>query len=313
MRQGVDAARTLFKHGSGADWRACLELYETALKAHVKAGTARLRTLLKDDEWIRGEFACAALSRGHVEHTELVRVMRWKITCGTFRPLLALVESNSPQAVVSVTKQAIQTARSRDSQQGMLQAMDQLCKLKGIGPATASAVLAMLFPHRCAFMADEALEGVGLQREYTAKALASFWALTEQKGAEVSASAGEVSQALWTCAKLSALCPHRLPVLASAAESRSGQARPASLIGKRTRKNNNIGGKGRTSKQRKAPSQKQDNGETKEDEDAADSYTPLPSKRRKRESRLIVKHSCTGSARLSRSDRGLGLGFTKKF
>ena len=55
-------------------------------------------------------------------------------------------------------------------------ALRHLAVLRGVGPATASAVLAAIDPVRAPFMADEAMEaipGFGL-RKYTLKAYSQF-------------------------------------------------------------------------------------------------------------------------------------------
>ena len=99
--------------------------------------------------------------------TELSKVMKWKLNRGKMRPLQKLVDSNSDLFVREITKSAIQTLQDGDWEQGIL----TLTSLKGIGPATASAILAPLFPDLVPLMSDEVLmvtcDG---KREYTMKA-----------------------------------------------------------------------------------------------------------------------------------------------
>ncbi|XP_016380218.1 uncharacterized protein LOC107717841 isoform X2 [Sinocyclocheilus rhinocerous] len=104
-------------------------------------------------------------------HTELVNIMEWKLTKGKFRPRLQqLIGSNSEEAVPNSTSKA--SGLMPDVQV----AITELCKLKGVGPATASAVLVAGAPGEVAFMADEAVESIAELRpvEYTAKHYALF-------------------------------------------------------------------------------------------------------------------------------------------
>eukprot|EP00960_Hanusia_phi_P061031 764708-Hanusia_phi.AAC.5 len=84
--------------------------------------------------------------------------------------------------------------------------MIRLCELKGIGPATASALLAHLDPERFPFMSDEALEGCGMRREYTLEAYLAFAEALTSKAKELGSEwdAEKVGRAMWaramTCA-----------------------------------------------------------------------------------------------------------------
>eukprot|EP00457_Paulinella_chromatophora_P007721 gb/GEZN01007745.1/.p1 GENE.gb/GEZN01007745.1/~~gb/GEZN01007745.1/.p1 ORF type:complete len:290 (+),score=49.41 gb/GEZN01007745.1/:30-899(+) len=201
-RPGAAASRLLFSQTDLQVWSAVLASYESVVKAVQHAGTKRLKTLSKDDVWVRTEFGPACLKRGHFTQEDLIRIMRWKITRGTFRPLMGLVESNSGKSVYEASSEALRLANASNSQEALLSALNRLCALRGIGPATASAILAMLFPSRCAFMSDEALEGVGLERLYTAKSVSALWSALGKKSKEVGLQPEELGRALWTQAKL---------------------------------------------------------------------------------------------------------------
>ncbi|KAF9637106.1 CHL4 domain-containing protein [Lasiodiplodia theobromae] len=92
------------------------------------------------------------------------QLVEWKLKHGTFRPtLLALVRSNAPSAVEAATTEAFGILSSsrgasggEDGQNARMEALDVLTKaLKGVGPATASLVLACREPRSTPFFSDE--------------------------------------------------------------------------------------------------------------------------------------------------------------
>ncbi len=73
---------------------------------------------------------------------------------GKFRPtLMKLVSSNEPDSVKNTVQEAMQSYREGSD---AFAAVDVLTKLKGIGPATASLLLAVHDPGSVIFFADEA-------------------------------------------------------------------------------------------------------------------------------------------------------------
>jgi hypothetical protein len=133
-------------------------------------------------------------------------VMNWKITKHTFRPLMGQLKSNSPSLVVQSTAEALKACAGaagggRPSPNAVKKSMAALCQLRGVGPATASAVLAHVngaFP----FMADEALEGCGLERKYDMPTYLKFMDRLQSKADELGSdwTAEHVGRALWTAA-----------------------------------------------------------------------------------------------------------------
>jgi predicted flap endonuclease-1-like 5' DNA nuclease len=99
----------------------------------------------------------------------LCRLVEWKLRHGKFRPtLLALVSSNPPDVVSATISEAITATTQQKQQQSSpssspspssssppKEALATLCKLKGIGPATASLVLSVHDPARAPFFSDE--------------------------------------------------------------------------------------------------------------------------------------------------------------
>ncbi|KAG8433390.1 hypothetical protein GDO86_017608 [Hymenochirus boettgeri] len=136
--------------------------------------------------------------------------MEWKLTRGKFRPRLQQLVSSNPDGVVeSCTGKAFQLLPDISA------AIGELCQLKGIGPATASAVLAAGAPELVAFMADEAVESVpGLKPvQYTLKHYLVFLEKLQKKATVLSEASSEkwtphqVERCLWTFEVARKTCP----------------------------------------------------------------------------------------------------------
>ncbi|KAK6440942.1 hypothetical protein LTR95_002836 [Oleoguttula sp. CCFEE 5521] len=88
----------------------------------------------------------------YLSKEEVATLVDWKLSHGTFRPSLkGLVLQNSPEFVLEVTTDGL-SASSDDHLEARLKT---LCKLKGIGPATASLLLAVNDPEGVPFFSDE--------------------------------------------------------------------------------------------------------------------------------------------------------------
>ncbi|KAG0144757.1 hypothetical protein CROQUDRAFT_108296 [Cronartium quercuum f. sp. fusiforme G11] len=93
--------------------------------------------------------------------TRLENVLQWKLLRGKFRPTLpALVKSNSDESVAKVVNEALKKLKGCNNVDEALVsgAIETMCQLKGIGPATASAFLSFEEPTLVPFMSDEAAE-----------------------------------------------------------------------------------------------------------------------------------------------------------
>lgn len=85
---------------------------------------------------------------------EVIRLVEWKLSHGTFRPSLKkLVESNSENDIRTASVNAF--SRNVNSKENVKTAMEDLTKLKGIGPATASLLLSVCHPEEVPFFSDE--------------------------------------------------------------------------------------------------------------------------------------------------------------
>ncbi|KAF8428295.1 hypothetical protein EV426DRAFT_714494 [Tirmania nivea] len=100
--------------------------------------------------------------RAYLTHYELVNLMKCKMKRGKFRPqLLPQVTSNDPSTVEKITAEAFDYNKNRiwdekpDLEKVKL-ALGHLSKnLKGVGPATASYILAAQMPHWIPAFSDE--------------------------------------------------------------------------------------------------------------------------------------------------------------
>ncbi|MCJ1403453.1 hypothetical protein MMC11_006676 [Xylographa trunciseda] len=97
---------------------------------------------------------------GWLEKPELEQLMAWKLARGHARPALpALIRSNAPALVRATTAEAFAlfAAAVNAGRADPLPALKVLARLRGVGPATASLVLAVGWPGEVPFFADEVL------------------------------------------------------------------------------------------------------------------------------------------------------------
>jgi hypothetical protein len=141
----------LYASTNEADWQASLEAYPTAIAAHPVARLAAL------DTWYREELPASIRARTpmFMTHDEMVRVTEWKMARGVWRaPNLVLVKGNAPEAVEAA-------GRAAAAQLAVLnKAIGAITELDGVGPATASAVLAIMAPERYPFFDEDVAKQV---------------------------------------------------------------------------------------------------------------------------------------------------------
>ncbi|KAM6951144.1 uncharacterized protein FYW47_014670 [Aplochiton taeniatus] len=163
----------LFACEEPAVWRKLYAKYWDVVEAKSLGKGKKSGKLLALEKWYQEELPVAIAKRPerYVTHSELVKLMEWKLTRGKFRPRLQqLVATNGEEAVEKTSKKAFSLLPDIQA------AITELSTLRALGPATASAVLAAGGPEHAAFMADEAVESIaGLGPiKYTAKHYALY-------------------------------------------------------------------------------------------------------------------------------------------
>ena len=128
---------TLWTSGALHEWHAALARYGAVVEAQ---GVARLPEL---DSWYRETLPTTIAGRPQPFLTlaELVRLTEWKMARGVWRaPNLVLVRGNDARLVEETTRTAIALVPDPT------RPVTRLATLAGVGPATASAVLAAVAP-----------------------------------------------------------------------------------------------------------------------------------------------------------------------
>lgn len=158
--------------------------------------------LHKRDPWYREELPgrIAARPEPFVTRDELVWVVEWKMARGAWRARnLHLARANAPEEVEAASRAAFAAAPDERSPLKLLGA------LKGVGPATASAVLAAYRPDLYPFFDDVVAAQVpGLSGDFTLAAYLPYAVALRERAARLSAecpgqswTAQGVGMALW--------------------------------------------------------------------------------------------------------------------
>ncbi|XP_063077641.1 uncharacterized protein zgc:112496 isoform X2 [Engraulis encrasicolus] len=232
----MPAVEGLFSCSDPAVWRGVYEKYWAVVEAK-STGKGKAGKLLALDKWYQEELPklISARSEPHVTRDDLSKLMEWKLTRGKFRPRLQqLIESNSAETVMSCSKKAFALLPNVEA------AITELSTLKGMGPATASAVLAAGAGDEAAFMADESVESIPELRpvQYTAKHYRLYLDKITQKTKHLNTvdsgkdwTPHKVELCLWAWAVANKLQPSLLSGLSEFEETLTNQKatkRPAS-------------------------------------------------------------------------------------
>ncbi|KAH7391239.1 hypothetical protein BKA64DRAFT_710149 [Cadophora sp. MPI-SDFR-AT-0126] len=167
------------------EFKEALGRYPEAVKTHAKTPKDASITLEELDKF---RYQTAPMSFSKVtgrtmELSDLEKLVQWKIHHGAFRPTLPkLVASNTNESVADATKDAF-AAYARDNKD-IATVISKLSALRGIGPATASLLLAIHDPQNIVFFSDELFsyltaEGKKVDPKYTTKEFETMFAAAQ--------------------------------------------------------------------------------------------------------------------------------------
>ncbi|KAL3840512.1 hypothetical protein ACJIZ3_025103 [Penstemon smallii] len=187
-----------FSSSDATIWKESLSSYEALIKALEKPN------LIPLDHFYRNQLPILLRERNpnpYITTDELSKLVQWKLTRGKWRPRLLSFVSSLNEAVVREASQ-----KAFLSLPDIAKAIEDLTVLKGVGPATASAVLAAYAPDVAPFMSDEAMEAaVGDSKDYSLKRYLVFAKKMQAKAKELSTqeelfTPSDVERALWSSA-----------------------------------------------------------------------------------------------------------------
>ena len=179
------------------EWHRALDSYDRVI---AQQGDERLVNL---DRWYHGALREALVKRKepYLLHEELEGIAGWKMRRGVWRERnRRLVGGNEPELVIQLSRKAF--AEVPD----LRKPISTLSQLAGVGPATASAVLAAYAPEFYPFF-DEIVAGQIPSLDevaFTAKYYMAYAEAIRHRTAEITATCThkpwtphEVDQALW--------------------------------------------------------------------------------------------------------------------
>lgn len=109
------------------------------------------------------------LNKGYITQPELVKIMEWKLTRGKMRPLLKKIEALSNDTVQNATFNGLNHIKNVINEETIVAALNTICEpLNGVGPASASAILAR-YNFSIPFMSDAGLLAVNGKCDYKIK------------------------------------------------------------------------------------------------------------------------------------------------
>ncbi|KAJ9638717.1 hypothetical protein H2204_004193 [Knufia peltigerae] len=146
--------------------QTALEIYPSlvvkAYQSKIK-DPKKLKAALERETWrfeeLPSEFVDQKAQNGGLSKDQVERLVQWKITHGQSRPFLpAMVRRNDASFVTEQTALGYKTLRSEPgppSTATVIAALDAVCKLSGIGPATGTLLLNIFDPANIPFFQDE--------------------------------------------------------------------------------------------------------------------------------------------------------------
>jgi hypothetical protein len=196
-RQGIEAAVRLSQCKDDSIWLSIESKYSDMIAE--KGGNE----LVELDQFCE-DLAATMKAEQQITKDELLKIVQWKFLIGKPRyALMNHLKANTAAQVKENTKAGFASTNEGDAKQ----AISEVAKLRGVGPATASAILSIYKPEMFAFMADEVIECLYEgKRGYTA----SIYHNVNDKCSELAESLGtqwntrRVGRALWSASRVSA-------------------------------------------------------------------------------------------------------------
>ncbi|EFN53176.1 hypothetical protein CHLNCDRAFT_136983 [Chlorella variabilis] len=189
---------SLWASSDAAQWQEALDGYWQAVEG---LGKPRLSEL---DRWFHEQLPGDLQGRQppHLTQPELVKLVDWKLTRGKSRPrLLAFAKEAAPAAVQAASTAAFDLLaphRGREAPPAAVkEALAALTVLKGVGPATASAVLEAYEPS-IPFSSDQAMLAALDSKDYTVAKVLELMAALRAKAKQLSEGGGRQ----WTSREL---------------------------------------------------------------------------------------------------------------
>lgn len=132
----------LWTESDSSVWNDSLSRYDRVVAAQA------VNRLVELDAWYHNELPAVIRGRAqpHVTNTELAQLTEWKMKRGEWRARnLVLVRSNAPEQVAEVSATGLATIPHPTKP------ISTIATLAGVGPATASAVVAAFAPDQYPF------------------------------------------------------------------------------------------------------------------------------------------------------------------
>lgn len=173
---------TLYTSRDLAEWSRACSGYGDALASHAAAKNKP--ELVALDKWLRVELPPVVRSRSppHVTQVELSRIVRWKLMMGKVRPnLQKYADEANPALVKESSLKSFALCDSVKLDKAFSALVDPL---KGVGPATASAILGA-YTDDVPYCFDEVLLASGEAKDYSMREALSYTAKMRQVAHEL--------------------------------------------------------------------------------------------------------------------------------
>lgn len=224
---GIKLIQSFLEEENNNEKEKSLKIWETIESRYdemiLEKGGTKLKELDDYCNNLSNKFSLKQQQQQNITKENLLKIIEWKFTKGKPRNALwGRLRSNTDQAVKKasqesfskiVVKKKIMTDDDDVEDCAISNAIESMCVLNGVGPATASAILSLYSSKNFAFMDDEVIESVlfNKKRAYTLK----IYLEMNEKCMEIADvlnntneseewNARRVGRAIWTICRLSA-------------------------------------------------------------------------------------------------------------